>query len=204
MRYLLVLATLVVLCSVTLLGAEYQARTGDVLFQTTETPQSSAIQLATKSPYCHVGIVFIRDSKPFVLEAVEPAKFTPMNQWITRGANNHYVAKRLVAADSILTSANIAKLLAEGKTMTGKHYDIYFQWSDSTVYCSELVWKVYRRALGIQLGTPGKLKDFDLANPIVAAKLIERFGQTIPYEETVVAPSTIFDSNLLETVYINK
>ena len=204
MRFLLWFATLVALCAGTLFASEYRARTGDILFQTTDTPQSAAIQLATKSPYCHVGIVFVQGGKPFVLEAVEPVKFTPMNQWITRGVNNFYVAKRLIAADSILTPANINKLLSEGKSMTGKSYDIYFQWSDSTIYCSELVWKVYQRALGIELGTPGKLKDFDLANPIVAAKLTERFGPKIPYEETVVAPSTIFDSALLETVYENK
>ena len=204
MRYLFVIAALVAVCFGVSLASEYHARTGDILFQTTDTPQSMAIQLATKSPYCHVGIVFVQGGKPFVLEALEPVRFTPMNQWITRGVNNHYVAKRLIDADSILTTDNIAKLLAAGKSLDGKSYDIYFQWSDSTIYCSELVWKVYQRALGIELGKPGKLKDFDLKNPIVAAKLTERFGQKVPYEETVVAPATIFNSPLLKTVYENK
>ena len=91
MRFLLWFTALVALCVGTLFASEYRARTGDILFQTTDTPQSTAIQLVTKSPYCHVGIVFVQGGKPFVLEAVEPVKFTPMNQWITRGVNNFYV-----------------------------------------------------------------------------------------------------------------
>jgi hypothetical protein len=33
----------------------------------------------------------------------------------------------------------------------GKNYDIYFGWSDSLIYCSELVWKVYKDAWDIEL-----------------------------------------------------
>ena len=43
----------------------------------------------------------------------------------------------------------------------GKPYDLYFEWSDERIYCSELVWKMYA-ALGVKLGTLQKLREFDL------------------------------------------
>lgn len=182
----------------------YRPRTGDILFQTLESDQSEAIQIATKSPYSHVGVVFIRDEKPFVLEAVEPVQFTPMNIWIKRGANRRYVAKRLVKADSILTSENLAELLSIGKSYLGKHYDIYLAWSDSSMYCSELVWKLYHEALDLDLTTPAKLSSFDLQHPVVSAKLKERYGTEVPLDEPVVAPAALFDSSYLTTVYQKK
>ncbi len=182
----------------------YRPQTGDILFQTSQSEQSRAIQIATKSPYSHVGVVFIRDDKPFVLEAIEPVQFTPMNIWIKQGVNSSYVAKRLIESDSILTKDNLAELLAVGKSFVGRHYDDQYQWTDSSMYCSELVWKLYREALGIEIGALTKLKSFDLADSIVSAKLKERYGTNIPYEEPVVAPVTIFDSKLLTTVYQSK
>ncbi len=182
----------------------YRPQTGDILFQTSQSEQSRAIQIATKSPYSHVGVVFIRDDKPYVLEAVEPVQFTPMNIWIKKGARSSYVAKRLVNSDSILTKETLAKLLAVGKSYLGKHYDDQYQWSDSSMYCSELVWKLCREALGIEIGALTKLKSFNLTDPIVSAKLKERYGTNIPYEEPVVAPVTIFESKVLTTVYQSK
>lgn len=204
MKYNVLFLLILSIFASTLAAPRYRPRNGDILFQTSESNQSQAIQLATKSPYSHVGIVFIRDDKPFVLEAIEPVQFTPMNQWIRRGVKSRYVAKRLIAADSILSPASVAALTKAGKSFFGKKYDACFQWSDSTMYCSELVWKVFQRSIGIELGQPGKLRDFDLSSPIVNAALHERFGDEIPYDETVIAPSAIFDSELLTTVYENK
>ncbi len=47
------------------------------------------------------------------------------------------------------------------------------------------------------------LKDFDLTHPVVRQKLLERYGSKIPMEEEVVSPASIFDSELLETVFSN-
>ena len=55
-------------------GAGYEPRDGDIVFHTSRSSQSLAIQLATKSPYSHMGIVYLRDGKPFVFEAVQPVK----------------------------------------------------------------------------------------------------------------------------------
>jgi len=87
-----------------------------------------------------------------------------------------------------------------GERFKGKDYDLYFNWSDDKVYCSELVWKIYKEASGLEIGKLQKLKEFDLSNPIVINKMRERYGDKIPLEETVISPSQVFESELLYTV----
>jgi hypothetical protein len=43
-------------------GGGYEPRNGDILFQISRSSQSAAIQLATRSRYSHMGIVYIRES----------------------------------------------------------------------------------------------------------------------------------------------
>ena len=42
---------------------------GDVIFQTSLSSQSVAIQRATHSRYSHMGIIFFRSGQPYVFEA---------------------------------------------------------------------------------------------------------------------------------------
>ena len=52
-------------------------RDGDIIFHTSRSSQSAAIQRATHSPYSHVGVVFFRDGKPYVFEAIATVRYTP-------------------------------------------------------------------------------------------------------------------------------
>jgi len=90
-----------------------------------------------------------------------------------------------------------------GKQFIGKDYDGTFEWSDDRIYCSELVWKIYKKGAGIELGQLKKLKDFDLSSQAVKAKLKEHYGNNIPLNEPVISPVAIFDSPLLVTVKAN-
>lgn len=171
---------------------------GDIIFQTSLSSQSQAIQMATKSVYSHCGIIYKEADKYYVFEAIQPVKKTPLDKWIARGKDRHYVVKRL-KDDSVLTSDNLTKMMNEGKAMAGKNYDLYFEWSDDRIYCSELVWKIYKEA-GIELSTPEKLGDFNLSHPLVIQKIKERYGNNIPMDEKVVSPAALYNSKLLETV----
>ncbi len=184
-------------------GNDYEPRNGDVVFQTSRSSQSMAIQLATKSPYSHMGIVYIREGKPFVYEAVQPVTLTPLAEWVARGERGHFVAKRLRDASSLLTAETLQAMREVGERFAGKDYDLYFEWSDDRIYCSELVWKVFDEGAGIQLGARQTIADFDLTHPAVQAKLKERFGDRIPRDEIVVSPVAIFDAPQLETAYEN-
>ena len=150
-----------------------------------------------------MGIIYIRKDKFFVYEAVQPVKLTPLDQWIARGEDKHYIIKRLKNYKKVLTDDVLKKMKSVGERFKGKDYDLYFNWSDDRIYCSELVWKIYNEASGLEIGKLQKLKEFDLSNPIVENKIKERYGNEIPLDETVISPSQIFESELLYTVSSN-
>jgi hypothetical protein len=184
-------------------GNDYEPRNGDIVFQTSRSSQSLAIQLATKSPYSHMGIVYIREGRPMVFEAIQPVTLTPLGEWIARGERGHFVAKRLRDADARLTAETLQAMHKVGERFAGRDYDLYFEWSDDRVYCSELVWKIFDEGAGVQLGELQTIADFDLTHPAVQAKLEERFGDRIPRDEVVVSPVAIFDAPALDTVHEN-
>ncbi|MBB6499985.1 YiiX family permuted papain-like enzyme [Pedobacter cryoconitis] len=173
---------------------------GDLIFQTSLSAQSKAIQLATKSRYSHCGLIFKDKDGYYVLEAISQVKRTPLKLWINRGQGRSYVVKRLKNAKQILTLQKIAEMKKIGAQFSGKAYDLAFDWSDDKIYCSELIWKIYQRATGLEVGKLEKLRDFDLTNPIVRKKLKERYGNHIPMQETVISPVSIFNSKLLTMV----
>ena len=173
---------------------------GYLIFQTSTSSQSEAIQRATSSRYSHMGIIFYQKGKPFVYEASATVRFTPLKTWISQGVQGHYVVKRLKNADKLLTPSALKKMEKIGQTFANRPYDLTFEWNDERLYCSELVWKIYDRALDIQIGDLQQVKDFNLDDPIVQAKMKERYGNQIPYNEPVISPQAMFESPLLEMV----
>jgi hypothetical protein len=174
---------------------------GDLIFQTSKSSQSKAIQLATNSKYSHMGMIYQENNKTYVFEAVQPVKLTPIEEWVNRGKNGYYIVKRLKEADKILTPDVKEKMKNIGESYLGKDYDLYFEWSDQKIYCSELIWKIYKKAANVEIGQLEKLKDFDLSNKIVKEKLKERFGDNIPLDELVISPISMFNSDKLITIY---
>jgi uncharacterized protein YycO len=182
-------------------STEYQPQNGDIIFHTSQSAQSLAIQKATKSQYSHMGIIFLKNGTPFVFEAVGPVRLTPLSDWVARGEGQHYVVKRLADTKKVLTQEAINRMLAVGVSFTGKPYDLYFEWSDNRIYCSELVWKIYKRALNLEIGTLQTMGEFDLSDPLVQEKIRERFDDSVPKDETVISPAAIFTSNMLIEVH---
>lgn len=173
---------------------------GDIIFQTSESRQCEAVRIATNSKFSHCGIIYEIKGEKYVYEAVQPVKITPLKQWISHGKDNSYVVKRLKNASQVLTPDVLEKMKSYGKQFNSKDYDLYFEWSDDKIYCSELVWKIYKNGANIELCKTESLKSFNLSNPLVKEILSERYGSKIPLEEQVVAPSQIVESKLLETV----
>lgn len=191
-------------CLASLMGCQnnetIKLQDGDIIFHTSTSSQSKAIQAATHSKYSHMGLIYRENNEIYVFEAVQPVKLTPLQDWIKRGKGRHYVVKRLKDSDKILTPAVIQKMKEEGQKYLGKSYDVYFEWSDERIYRSELVWKIYKNVLNIELGKLQRIRDFDLSHPEVKAIMKERYGDNIPFEELVISPEQIFKSNWLETV----
>ncbi|MFD0320350.1 YiiX family permuted papain-like enzyme [Lysobacter gummosus] len=190
---LLILALACAGCAV----AQPPLRDGDLIFQTSRSAQSLAIQRATGSRYSHMGVILHRGGKPWVYEATGPTVYAPLRSWIARGEGGHYVIKRLRAP---LNAQQQARLRKQADAFGGRAYDLSFEWSDDRMYCSELVWKMYDRALGIRIGALQRLGDFKLDDPAVKAKLRERYGSKVPLNEPVISPAAMYDSPLLVTV----
>lgn len=180
-----------------------ELKDGDLIFQTSRSSQSKAIQLATNSQYSHCGIVFKEGKSFYVFEAVQPVKRTPLAEWIARGEKGEYVVKRLKNAEQTLTPDVIQKMKEIGKGFYGKNYDLAFEWTDEKIYCSELIWKIYQRATGIEIGNLEQLGDFDLSSKVVKQKIKERYGEKIPLDELVISPASLFESDKLVTIKTN-
>ena len=127
-----------------------------------------------------MGVIFMRDGKPYVYEAIATVRYTPLERWTARGDDGRYVVKRL--KHGAHGRAERPCCGAPRGKYAGKPYDLYFEWSDGRIYCSELVWKIYRDALGLEIGARQKLREFDLTDPAVKAKMRERYGGRVPLE----------------------
>ena len=67
-----------------------QLETGDLIFQTSKTKVALTVFGSTGSVLTHVGLIVMRRGKPWVMEAVGPVKYTPLNQFVNRGVNHFF------------------------------------------------------------------------------------------------------------------
>jgi hypothetical protein len=179
--------------------AEIQVQDGDIIFQSSKSQQSKAVELATNSVFSHCGIIFIENGLPYVYEAVQPVGKRPLIDWIKSGVGEKYKIRRLIDR-GILMSESWESMRDYAQKQVGKNYDIYFSWTDKEMYCSEYVWKIYNEIAKIPLVKPKELREFNIDAPLIRKTLFERYGNDIPYNELMVSPGQLYDSDLLMDV----
>lgn len=172
---------------------------GDIIFHTSKSSQSKMIQEVTESNLTHCGIIFFQNGKPFVFEAVQPVRVTPLKDWINRGVGGKYIVSRVKTP---LNKSQTSEMYNYAKKQLGKSYDMKFQWSDTKMYCSELVYKVFS-AGGIYVATPKKFSDYNLECKIVKDAINSRYGNSINVNEKVVTPVDIYKSSSVKTIFNN-
>lgn len=170
---------------------------GDIVLHKSQSSQAVALQAATGSSYTHTGLVFLRDDVPYVLEAVEPVKWTSFATWEQRGLDQHVVVVRRVEPFSV-EEASAVRTAAEH--FLHRHYDVLFQWSDDTIYRSELVYKAYMRGLGLEAGHLVPLATQDLQSPAVQALIRARGSHNLDPSELIVPPVSIMHTAGFEVV----
>lgn len=180
----------------------YSLQTGDVVFQCTGGEQAKAVQAATGSRYTHCGVVFEEGGSFKVLEAVQPVKITSFEEFRKRSQPGTFQVRRLKTP---LSAEAIANGKAWGVKQVGLDYDLHFRWDDETLYCSELVWKIFKKA-GVELCATRKFQDYELDAPEVKKVIDQRYGSKdkLPKEEPVVSPGDLADSPLLMEVPVLK
>ena len=172
-------------------GPVSEVREGDVIFQTSKSQQSPLIQIGTRSKITHCGIIVMRGGKPYVLETLKTLVLTPLDKFIARGEDGKFWIKRS-SKENI--KIKYAKYL-------GKPYDLAFKFDNGRFYCSELVYDIYQKQLGIQLAEPRQVKDYLILFTDRLPKLkraMKRRG--ISKEQYAIAPVDIFNSEYLESV----
>jgi hypothetical protein len=68
------------------------------------------------------------------------------------------------------------------------------------MYCSELVWKMYKAGAGIELAGLRPMDSYKLGDPKVRVLIQARWGDDVNWKEPMVAPSDLASSPLLEVV----
>lgn len=166
-------------------------REGDVIFQTTQSKQSPLIQFATRSKISHCGIVVIRNGKPYVLETLKTLKLTPLDKFVARSKGGRYWLKR----------SDKEGIKIEYDHYLGKPYDTAFRMDNDIYYCSELVYDIYKKQLGIELCRPKKIDDYLILCTDRLPKIKSEMARRgIKKEQYAVAPVDIFRSDKLKIV----
>ena len=68
----------------------WEATVGDIVFQTSGSAQSQAVQEATGSKWSHVGMVIAGENGPQIIEAVQPAQIIPLKEFLAHGKSGSY------------------------------------------------------------------------------------------------------------------
>ncbi len=160
---------------------------GDIIFIQSQTQQAAALREATESVWTHVGLMIKQNSKWIVAEAIGPLKFTPLADFIARSKNKSYRIYRFKHFNPQTMSSALKAALPK----YNKPYDIYFEWSQERIYCSELTYHVMKDVTGFDLGRMQKMKEMKLDGPYVKALIEKRLtdiGKELDLEEDIVTP----------------
>lgn len=202
---------------------------GDLIFVQSHTENAAQITQVTGSKLTHCGIVFGDTKGWVVLEGAGQPVFRSLELWQkeeSKGAIQPVYVRRLKNRDQILTPDKLKTLRDEAGKLHQTKYDFAFAWNNSYVmnrgrrdeitkeyvYCSELLYKAFERALGLRLGTPHAVKEYyaNLPGPDAAkivAKLKDdsrakscRDGKDFNPDELAISPVEVYASELLDDV----
>jgi hypothetical protein len=161
----------VLLLGVSLLGLSCRrspviaVQEGDIVFQTSQSAQSQAIQAATHSPTATWADP-VRNGAPYVLEARAWTRLTPYREWIHRGEGGRYVVKRLRDSTPLHDPARLEALRRAALAFLRRPCDDYFSGRMSALLLRAGL-EAYDRGIGVQLGALAPLIRFDLSSPVV-------------------------------------
>ncbi len=177
-------------------AAEPTLEEGDLVFETSASGQSAAIQWATGSAWSHVGIVEVRKDGVAVIEALGKVTRTPWPAWRRRARRGGDI---LVLRPRGIPKAEREAAVSRARGFLGRPYDARFGWGDERIYCSELVVKSYERGAGVSLGRRERLGDLRLLGIESAAE--RRWGGPIPKDLVLVTPASLAADRRLARVY---
>ncbi len=182
-------------------GSACPLKDGDLVFIKSQSEQSRLLKLTTGSEWTHVGMAFKRESGWDIIEAIQPVKWTTLYSFVRRSKELSFEVRR---ADFPIDADKI-KAYAEDKL--GRNYDSIFAWDQDRWYCTELVWKAYKKTSGEELGSLEKIGDLKNIDSAAirkeAARRFANYGLSYDHEEwknsPVITPIQMMNAqNLIE------
>ena len=153
---------------------------GDVVFIESQSSQSPYIKVGTMSKWTHCGVVVNTPEGLKILEASKTVRLTSFAKFIGSAKNDNWTVKR--------PDQKLEKSISYSKYL-GMPYDLEFKFNNGKMYCSELVWLIYKD-LGIELCEPRKVSSFPFARIPKVRKLMNKRG--ISMDQYAVAPVDLY------------
>ena len=153
---------------------------GDIVFIESQSSQSPYIKVGTMSKWTHCGVVVNTPEGMKVLEASKTVRLTPFSKFIGAAKNGNWCVRR---PDQKL-SAPISY-----KKYLGQPYDLEFKFDNGKMYCSELVWLIYKDQ-DIELCQPRKVSSFICTRIPRVKKLMDK--RNISMDQYAVAPVDLY------------
>lgn len=185
---------------------------GDMIFQTSWSSQADAIIMATGSPFSHVGVIEVAGGQTFVVEAISTVSRTPLSSWIARGRGGQYAVYRYRGLSAIQGQG----VVNAAKSYLGRAYDPFFTFTNSQIYCSELVWLAFKN-LGLSVGRVQQIRELRIDNAAVE-RLVQNRWRAHPLcqgmssfqqcwgallNDKLVTPVSLADDSRAEQVFTN-
>ncbi len=129
-----------------------QFRAGDILFQDLDCgPLCDAIEAVTEGfqgkDFSHVGIVIEKKKELFVIEAIgAKVRSTPLKDFLARSLDSQNQPKVLGARMNQRYQKLNKKACKNAIQMVGIPYDNRFLLNNDSLYCSELIYDVFKNA----------------------------------------------------------
>ena len=180
MRFILFIMSMLLLagCGNSIDVADLQE--GDVVFIESQSSQSPYIKVGTMSKWTHCGVVVNTPQGMKVLEASKTVRLTPFAKFIGSAKNENWTVKR--------PKLKLTKPISYSKYL-GMPYDLEFKFNNGKMYCSELVWLVYKDQ-GIELCKPRRVSSFICTRIPPVKRLMRKRGITM--DQQAVAPVDLY------------
>ena len=130
-----------------------------------------------------------------VLEAIGPVQETPLAYWILRGREMKYDAFRLDDG----YRDKIPAIIQNARSFLGRPYDIQYEFDDAKIYCSELIFKAFKKATAEDLGNVVTLGQLDWKGH---ESFIQRItGGDLPLDRWMITPADLARAKQLKQIY---
>lgn len=178
-------------------------REGDILFARIPRYLFKKVAEATASWTNHVGIVLKKEGHWVVAESVIPlVRLTPLEKFLSRSESGYLCQKRLCFE---LTATQLQAIDSEVQKRIGTLYHLGFNFDTRRTFCSKLVYEVFQKALGLEVGQIQQFRDLLETHP--NPRQAKRFWWWyflgfIPWERRFVSPANQMNAGILNTVYL--